>query len=451
MLAGFEGFSSILDRFIKSSDYKDNFTRPQLSEFFRDVCNKFLHSYGQNFGGRKDYSNYNEKQKELFTRSREYGFFEFSKFIVDSGAFQVSVGLLTPKELDKMFDLYYQFVQECKDCYDLAFILDLPLGPECQIENTSKKIYQLNYDSYHVAANLPDDVRKKIVYIHHFRTPKLWDIYTKIMDDGNLFDRFDWHATGGMVANASGDMSIPCIIYVIPLIPLINRALKSGRKILNFHILGVSTYRDMFFYEMFKKLVYKKHDLILNITFDSSTIFKGVMVGRKINMIDGDVIRNMDLRTEALNYKYNNSTKRVIDLYNDTMEDFCNKYNFTKLSNSNPYDPSTGTFFEETRCYLMLYVLYMFNEVEKIMKRKADELFPVYESGDSELFSNKILYLTRDVNSGKLTRKQTSKTNSLVKSLVMLSDLDEDYCKHLVYKFLAKDEFIDLDSKLLKF
>ena len=30
----------------------------------------------------------------------------------------------------------------------------------------------------------------KIIYIEHFRTPKLWNIYTKILDENNLFDKF---------------------------------------------------------------------------------------------------------------------------------------------------------------------------------------------------------------------------------------------------------------------
>jgi hypothetical protein len=52
------------------------------------------------------------------------------------------------------------------------------------------------------------------------------------------------------------------------------------------------------------------------------------------------------------------------------------------------------------------------------------------------------------INQGKLTKKQMKKSGSIASSLDMLVSLDEDYCKFLVNKFLAKDEFFDLDDKL---
>ena len=52
------------------------------------------------------------------------------------------------------------------------------------------------------------------------------------------------------------------------------------------------------------------------------------------------------------------------------------------------------------------------------------------------------------IKQGKLTKKQMTKSHSIASSLDMLISLDEDYCKFLVNKFLAKDEFFDLDAKM---
>ena len=56
--AGFETLSGIADRFIKSKNYYGQFTREDINRFFSNTCNKFLHSFGQNFRGKKNYKNY---------------------------------------------------------------------------------------------------------------------------------------------------------------------------------------------------------------------------------------------------------------------------------------------------------------------------------------------------------------------------------------------------------
>jgi hypothetical protein len=57
------------------------------------------------------------------------------------------------------------------------------------------------------------------------------------------------------------------------------------------------------------------------------------------------------------------------------------------------------------------------------------------------------LNVTRIINQGKLTKKQKTKAHSIARSLDMLVHLDEDYCEFLINKFLAKDEFFELDEK----
>jgi len=60
--------------------------------------------------------------------------------------------------------------------------------------------------------------------------------------------------------------------------------------------------------------------------------------------------------------------------------------------------------------------------------------------------NEKISEVTRNMNEGKKTKKQISKSNSVITSLDMLTKLDEEYCKYIVTKFLEKDEFTSLSS-----
>jgi hypothetical protein len=448
--AGFETLAEILDSFItKSKEFDDNFSREILNNFFLSTCDKFLHSFGSGFGGRKNYSKYGEQEATLFKRCRDYGFLDNCVFVTDSGGFQASIGLLDKRETELLHKIYYEFVEVHKDVYDRAFILDIPPGPGCRIFDSFDDVYKMNEKSYIEASNLPDDVREKIVYIHHFRTPKLWEIYTKILDENNLFDKFKYHATGGIVANMASDTGIPCIIYVLPLIPLINRAKKFNRKKLYFHILGGANYRDILFYELFTIHVQKLHGIDLEITYDSSGIFKGLMIGRLLPFLEDGKVKRLDIRSSSLEMRHKEE-KKVIDVYRELLQELC-KFGFKDIKIEEAYSSETGTFFERVRIYSMLYMLYTYSDIQSFLKKEAAGCYELYEHKDFEGFNRRASELVSDMNDGKITKKQTSKSNSILKSIEMLTDLDEDFCKYIVNKFLSKDEFTDLTGETLLF
>ncbi len=451
--AGFETVASVGDRFLKGKWFDNHFTREQVSHFLADNCDKFLHSFGQNFGKGKKYNKYAQKEAALLKRCRDTRFFDESLFFVDSGGFQISVGLLDKYQTDALFDIYYHFLVDYKDIYDRAFILDIPPGPGCKVFETFQDVYDLNYKSYTTAANLPDEVRDKIIYIHHFRTPKLWDIYTRIMRENDLFGKFKHHGTGGIVANQSSDTEIPCIIYTIPLVALLRNAKEHNWNKLDFHVLGGSTFRDILFYELFKLHIKEKHKIDVNITFDSSGIFKGLMVARWAYVLDTDkdgilVIRKLDLRTAKLWHKSYDRNITVLDAFRDAINGMASKYNFRDLQVDPLYDPDTGTFFEEIRIYSFFYVLYFFAKIQEKMKKVAKEIYPLY-STDITSFIREVERTTRGINQGRITKKQTAKSNNLVKSMELLEALDEDYCKHVVDTVLSKDEFLNLGNESL--
>jgi len=447
-VAGFETLMTILDNFIKNkkNDFDNHFTREEISNFFGKTCNRFLHSYGQNFSGKKDYSTYNKRESELLIKCKQSEFFKSSIILIDSGGFQASIGLLDKREIRILLNNYYKFLIDYSKTFDQNFILDIPPGPGCKLFDSFNQIYDLNLESYLTAANLPEEVRKKIIYIHHFRTPKLWEIYEKILRDNDLYSRFELFGTGGIVANSSGDSDIPCIIYVLPLIPLLNETIKHKRSSLNFHVLGGATYRDLLFYEVFKIHVKKVHGIELNITYDSSGLFKGLMIGRYFSVSDEGKIKKVDIRSENLNARMKRDGTRVIDICRREIQNLSDKYNFKKLDVSELYSEKTGTFHEEIKVYLMLNMLEFYKQVEIEMRRECEEIYPIYESGDIETYNDRIEQITRNLNDGKITRKQVAKTYSVVKSLDMLTNLDENYCKFIVGRFLSKDEFIYNDK-----
>lgn len=455
VMAGFETLGTYFSNFSirnMQGNWNENFTPEIMSYFLSNTCHGFLHSFGQNFTGKKKYDNYIASEVNVFTENRGYGIFDNCNFICDSGGFQASIGRIDEHETDNLINLYHDFLENYHSCIDRAFILDLPPGPGCKLFKNFDDIYYGNERTYNLARNLPDAAREKIIYIHHFRTPKLWDIFTDLLNVDGMFDAFSHFGTGGIVANQGSDTAIPCIIYVLPLIPVLKKAKEAGRKQLDFHILGGAGYRDIFFYEMFSKVVKEEHDIELTISYDSSGIFKGLMRGRMLHILcDDEIVRKVDLRTVKLDKRFL-SELTVTDIISKKIDDMSDRYNFKKIDSKKIYCDESGTFPDDFRMYAAMLVLRTFADVQLLLRRKANEIYPLFQAGDLEGFSTQCAKVTQNMNQGKITRKQKAKTHSIANSIKMLRDLDENYCKYIVNKYLAKDEFIELDpaSTLLK-
>jgi len=445
MIAGFEILTTVIDSFFFSPNFNNNFTRKDLQKFF----NKFglLHCFGTNFSGRKRIDKFINKEIRTLEYCRDTGFYDKSQVVLDSGGYQASIGVFDRKELNDLYDIYYKFLIDNEHLYDRAFVLDLPPGNNCKIFTSFKDVYNENLKSYIDASKLPKSVRDKIIYVNHFRTPKLWDIYMKILDENNLFDKFNHYATGGIVVGMSTDLIIPCITYVLPLIPLLNRTIQSGRKYLDFHILGGAGFRDILFYELFKIHVMEKHGIELNITYDSSGIFKALMIGRFIHIIKDESVFKTNIRSSNLDKRHKNYDMKIIDLYREALNNFSDENNFKRINLNNIYDVKTGTFNEDVRLYSMLYTLDNYSKIHLYFKGILSDIYDLYRNKQFNEFNMEIELLTRKINSDKITKKQKVKSSSIVRSLDMLTELDETHCKYLINKFLSKDEFTDLEGK----
>lgn len=453
VIAGFETLFSIVNNFILNTKnrFDNNFNKDDISKFFEKTCSGFLHSYGQGFRGKKSYKNYNKSEAKLFSICRESGLFENSNLIADSGGYQVSIGILTNRETKLLLSLYYEFLEEYHHVLNRAFILDIPPGPNCTIFKDFDDLYNLNLQSYLRAKNLPKEVRDKIIYVHHFRSPELWRIYMKILREYEMFDSFKYHATGGIVANMASDMAIPLLIYVLPIIPLLNECKKYKRDRLEFHVLGGSNFRDIFFYELFQLHVKKIHNIDLNITYDSSGLFKGLMCGRFVHVLDNNQVTKLDIRSYNLNSRFKNNVK-TLSKFKEFIHNISIRHPYIKpIKINNIYDTkddgSTGTFYEEVKVYAMFGMLDQYSIVQEMMKNQARILYPLYEAGEFEDFNKASSKLIQSLNNGKVTKKQIIKSRNIIKSLDMLTNLDEDYCEYVIKTFLGKDEFTNLDPK----
>ncbi len=438
---------------------QDHLTDDEVTKFLLKYCRYYLHSFGQNFDGK--YDSHVKREANLAIACRRL--YTDCILIFDSGGFQISINKIKREDIPRFMDLYYNdFLMNHHALFDRAFIMDLPPGPNCEAFSDFDDVYRFNLESYQRAAALPAHIRDKIVYIHHFRTPMLHEIYTKVLRENNLFPMFKYFGTGGLVANQASDTKTPYILSTIPLVQLINDALKYGRTELPYHILGNATFRDVLIYRLLEIHVKEKHNLDLQISFDSAGLYKGIMMGRNIMVLDDDLqVRKIDLRELNLDMRCGSeSITNRMKLFK-VIDQMCNKSGLRKppkdimeevyywkeeINKKTGVVKRTRTFHPIVRLYISLCYLYNYAKANTSFGPVAEQLYDVYSTGDIGEFNLQLMRITKGTNLGRITRKQRMKSIGLSKSLDMLSKLDEDYCKSLIIKFLGKDEF-DLDPE----
>jgi hypothetical protein len=455
VIAGVDTFVQLFSKFLDASN--DEFlSNPLFASFLADTVNKYLFSYGTgiNYKTKKLSKKHDQRFLKVVNKVRSSEFMKDTKLFWDSGGFQVAQGGVRTEDMPKFMDNYCNMICEHNDKFEQAFILDLPPGPgSTEIFDSYKQIEDINRISYNkFRTDIPDDIRKKIIYIHHFRTPSLYKTWNKFLFDENLGEGYEYFGTGGIVANLASDVLIPIIIYTIPLSTVLSYVKQRGIKKFKFHVLGGANYVDIFYHQLFTYHIKQIHDIEVEITYDSSAIFKALAIGRYINVVNADKkLVKMDIRSANLPMRLTFGDGTVEDTVFKLVNKIAVKYGFKPLDKiNNPiYNLETGTLGKENHMYLMCYVLNIFKTIEEVSKQFVERIYPIYAASnktelvpDSSIteFDTICQEFTQKINQGKRTKKQFNKTSSIFKSLQILEKLDLDINEHYVKKYLSGDD-----------
>jgi len=456
VVAGVDTFVDLISKYIDVHDKKQHFTEESYADFLSHTISKYLFSYGTglSYKTKKISKNHKEKIARSVHKINDRQFMKDTHLYMDSGGFQVSMGAIETKSMPKFITDYHQFLEEEKDKYRWGFCLDLPPGPGSEdIFDSYQQIEDLNRLSYQASDNLPKDVRDKVIYIHHFRTPSLYKTWSKFLFDENLGHDYEYYGTGGIVANLSSDITIPVIIYTIPLSSILRYIKSQNRTSFKFHILGGANFADVFYHKLFTHHIKQYHNVDVEITYDSSAIFKGLAIGRYIPVLqkNGNLVK-MDLRSNNLHLQFDGAP--INDKVYIIMNEMADKYGFKRLDQETEpiYDPiprgktDAITFDRGVHMYLMAHILNTYRQMEILSDAVVENIYPMYQSGEIELFDQACIEFTRKLNQGKCTRKQKAKTYSLYKSLKLIENLDEDYNEYLVNKFMQSGDISSMSG-----
>jgi hypothetical protein len=456
VVAGGDCFVSLMGNFIDKHDKSDCFDDAKINNFAHHNVNKFLYSFGTglNYKTKRMSPKHTEKIIRVIDFINDRPMMKDTKLYIDSGGFQVAMGAVEPKDMPSYIEKYHTFLLENHHKYNYAFHLDLPPGPASSVFESYSQLEELNRVSYRATANLPQEVKDKMIYIHHFRTPSIYDTWSKFLWEEHLADGFKNFATGGLVANMATDMIIPIIIYSIPLSEILKYAISKNMTEFNFHVLGGANFIDVFYHKLFSYHILKTHGVKVNITYDSSAIFKALAIGRFIPVMkdDGNLTK-MDLKSNSLHLRFENMMTCEDKVY-QLLNEIADQYNLKRLTpETDPiYDTSRDTFSRSVHMYLILYYLKTYRQLETMCEKFVEEIYPLYEQDKQEEFDEKCYELAKKFNQGKNTKKQKAKIASIAKSLEVLTKMDRSYNRHLIHKFMSNDDISEMNnSSVIKF
>ena len=469
-------------------EYPEYLNDASINAFMLDNCNKYLSSIGVVIPklpksqaqiakvlkrGRMTMDVVNKYVKILdgFDNCK---YLDNTERIIDSGGFSIQQPeYFDRSELSMFTELYNkEFLKNHYDRFTYAFLLDMAPGSVNCPFTSFDDLEVLANESYKQASELPEAARKKLIYIHHFRTPKINDIYTKMLP---LYgDKFCNFATGGLVSFArTGDVP-PMIMYVIPLLKIVDHARKVGLKSFRFHVLGGSEWKEILGHKFLERHIKELFDIDVQITFDSSTLFKTLCMGRYTFNVNKETkrISKLSLRSNLknsrsgvpkTNYITSKTNEEIFcDLVNEAVVPYGMKaldlsetslydgYETPELGVTNEDLAPTGRLSKIAYMYGMFQLLKVFRTVEDWSVEFVDETYEMFlhkEFQKDQVLLKKVEDIMVMFNGGESVGKNIQlKTLSIRNSLDLMTQMKEDpkktlkICDELISRYMAKDE-----------
>ena len=396
----------------------------KLIQFFENNLPEVLVCYDAVFGGRKTYSKVNDKFSEIMKTTKTL--FPNVDIRVDSGGFQINVGVYDRQKSLDLMEYYYEYINNFQDSYDKCFILDLCPGSNSIAFNNWDEVESWNKKSYRIASESND--KKNLVFIFQMYTQEIEKIWSKLLDEH--FDRYEWFSVGGIASN-KGKVGNKAIGFAMAIFKTLRKAIETGRKELNFHFLGGKQYNYILIFELLKRHIKEVFNIDFNYTFDSSGYARYFTQYKTYEHFDNETNKAITFDLRSLNLD-----KRVRD--NDLTQDLFLKYinevctisgiNFkvTDIYNSKGKSDSKMNFFSN------LLILSNYRKVQLYIRSELDELYDGYKN-NQESFCNKVGDILLRLNSGgRISKHQKQMTTDMLKSLDLIRDMNLDYYNHIL-------------------
>jgi hypothetical protein len=416
----------------------------QINRFFRDNVNSFLVSIGEVFQAHPRTHEAVAEFRENFRDIMSQPYFNRCEVVIDSGGFQIQNGYLPKSEFHTFVPAYYQFVREHVGDLVWAFHLDLAPGAHKCVFRTEAEMLSWNLESYQRAAKLPRAVRQRMFYIHHFRTPAIRRVWNTLLESG-LADRFDSFATGGMASRSSSARRTPCVPYSIPFVDIIAyvKEKRPDLKRFRFHVLGAAQFTDILIHRMFERHVAETHNVLVNITFDSSKFFTEVIghqSARSTFAVTGpEILTRLDLHEVGLDRRFRQFPTRR-DAFYYHVNEVIRHWGMARLDPGREPIYRNGELSSLAVSYAMFHFFSLYRVVNSWSEQAVMRLYPLYQMGRKRSFLKATRTFLSNLNDENETAGIQLRAEQLWNSLDLITRLDTDAGDQIVDTRYRGDE-----------
>lgn len=356
-----------------------------------------------------------------------------NNIFIDSGGYQIAVNRLEMKYIPNLIEAYSSFIESNDNEKTFYYIEDVvSTGDKVPTIEDAKELTILGLKRFN---EIPKNKKKNIYFIYHFQNIELFDAWQDILEvtpPEEILDSHRW-AVGGIVASSSSNnYDKKYISYMLPVVDILQRELSylKTEGTLYFHVLGVTGLLDMIFFALFQEL-FKFYNFKLEMTFDSTGAVQCIAKGQFFYYLENDALYKIEMGHKDHNKRVQGffegearyTNKEIMDIIK---EKYINEKEFnTKCFNNEYYvvdENGKKTLHPYGLRFFIPHSGSQYSDIFDWAKKKAEQILPLYISGNSE-FINELYLLSSKLKGNNKTSQSNDKITSIVNTLNLFNSI----------------------------
>lgn len=196
----------------------------------------------------------------------------------DSGGYQIQTNKVSKRKIPSLLKAHVNLIRQ-HAAVTKSFTLDI-VPPETEPTNARdrfnsfQEVLALNRESLDATIKLDPAMRRSVYAVHQFKTPRLHQIFHRLLFQEERAKYFSNWSVGGM-ASTKESFSTPYVPWVLPLIEIADAMKTFGRSEFAFHLLGNAAFPDDIAKVLFAKAMEDLHGIKVIMTWDTNSIYNG--------------------------------------------------------------------------------------------------------------------------------------------------------------------------------
>ena len=270
---------STVSRGIKSLIENKIWTIDDVNKFLEKTTNLYLSSIGESLSKKQTFNKDRFVKQVVKSYQQTYNvpWFRNVGKVIDSGGYQISIGYIREEDIESFIDAYIELLLHPDVGGSCEYMLTLDIVADYPYIKTKESLDKLNRLALD---KIIQHDTSYVYFVYHFVNPRLESFWWELLSD--YFSFFQHYSVGGLVAFARHS-DFPFNIYSLPLLKILQKKLeKQDFRPFCFHILGVSSFTDIFSFIVLEKYLRLVYDIEVSINYDSTRAVRETALAKRL-------------------------------------------------------------------------------------------------------------------------------------------------------------------------